>query len=174
MASRTTPTLCVFVMATGVVSWPDSRTHSRPVSSPLPLSRWQPANTGSAPMSACGTITVTPVRTGPSPDHAADPRPRSASSMPTVTPSTSVMALRGPGREQADGEAEVAVAGHGAGAYRPAALMTRRSRARRRSRAAATITTRSSGAFSQIATAAAATPGTRASSDELRGRRRTC
>ena len=46
-ASRTTPTLCVLVIATGVVSSPDSRTHSRPVSSPLPLSRWQPAKTGS-------------------------------------------------------------------------------------------------------------------------------
>ena len=38
-ASRTTPTECVFVSAIGVVSCPDSRTHSRPVSSPLPLSR---------------------------------------------------------------------------------------------------------------------------------------
>jgi hypothetical protein len=38
-ASRTTPTLCVFVIATGLVSIPDSRTHSRPVSSPLPFSR---------------------------------------------------------------------------------------------------------------------------------------
>ena len=38
-ASRTTPTLCVLVMAMGVVSFPDSRTHSRPVSSPLPLRR---------------------------------------------------------------------------------------------------------------------------------------
>ena len=46
-ASRTMPTLCVLVMATGDVSMPDSRTHSRPVSSPLPLRRWQPAKTGS-------------------------------------------------------------------------------------------------------------------------------
>ena len=38
-ASRTTPTLCVLVIAIGVVSIPDSRTHSRPVSSPLPFSR---------------------------------------------------------------------------------------------------------------------------------------
>ena len=43
-ASRTTPTLCVLVSAIGVVSRPDSRTHSSPVSSPLPLSVWQPAN----------------------------------------------------------------------------------------------------------------------------------
>ena len=42
-SSRTTPTLCVLVIATGVVSMPDSRTHSSPVISPLPLSRWQPA-----------------------------------------------------------------------------------------------------------------------------------
>ena len=48
-ASRTTPTECVFVSPIGVVSRPDSRTHSSPVSSPLPLSRWQPANTGSLP-----------------------------------------------------------------------------------------------------------------------------
>ena len=51
-ASRTTPTLCVLVIATGVVSRPDSRTHSRPVISPLPLSRWQPAKTGSCQRSA--------------------------------------------------------------------------------------------------------------------------
>jgi hypothetical protein len=67
-ASRTTPTLCVLVMAIGVVSIPDSRTHSRPVSSPLPFSRWQPAKTGSRAESAPrGTITVTPVRIGPCP-----------------------------------------------------------------------------------------------------------
>ncbi len=38
-ASCTTPTLWVFVIATGVVSCPDSRTHSSPVISPLPFSR---------------------------------------------------------------------------------------------------------------------------------------
>src|SRR5712691_9074574 len=46
IASRTTPTLNVFVMPIGVVRSPDSRTHSSPVSSPLPLSRWQPAKSG--------------------------------------------------------------------------------------------------------------------------------
>ena len=51
-ASRTTPTLWVLVIATGPPSSPASRIHSRPVSSPLPLSRWQPANTGSAQTSS--------------------------------------------------------------------------------------------------------------------------
>ena len=58
-ASRTTPTECVFVSAIGVVSRPESRTHSSPVSSPLPLIRWQPAKSGSGG----GATTVTPVRT---------------------------------------------------------------------------------------------------------------
>jgi hypothetical protein len=38
-ASRTIPTLNVLVIPTGVDNNPDSRTHSSPVSSPLPLSR---------------------------------------------------------------------------------------------------------------------------------------
>src|SRR5882724_11081866 len=46
IASRTTPTLKVFVIPIGVVRRPDSRTHSSPVSSPFPLSRWQPEKTG--------------------------------------------------------------------------------------------------------------------------------
>jgi hypothetical protein len=37
--SRTAPTLWVLVTQIGVVSVPDSRIHSEPVSSPLPLSR---------------------------------------------------------------------------------------------------------------------------------------
>ncbi len=37
----------MLVIAIGVVSIPDSRIHSSPVISPLPLSRWQPAKTGS-------------------------------------------------------------------------------------------------------------------------------
>jgi hypothetical protein len=61
-----------------------------PVSSPLPFSRWQPANTGSVSgSSAEGNSTVTPVRT-------ASPRIRVA--CPTRTPATSVIALPGPGR----------------------------------------------------------------------------
>ena len=95
-ASRTTPTLCVFVIATGVVSWPDSRTHSSPVSSPLPFSRWHPAKTGSAPIRSCGTITVTPVRIGPTPIRSG-PSPSISVVTPTATPATSVIAFSGPG-----------------------------------------------------------------------------
>ena len=40
-ASRTTPTECVFVSPIGVVSSPESRIHSSPVSSPLPLILWR-------------------------------------------------------------------------------------------------------------------------------------
>ena len=39
IASRTTPTLNVFVIPIGVDRQPDSRIHSSPVSSPLPFSR---------------------------------------------------------------------------------------------------------------------------------------
>lgn len=60
-ASRTT-TLCVFVSAIGEVSNPDSRTHSNPVSSPFPFSRWQPANNGWLQIWSAMT-TVMPVRT---------------------------------------------------------------------------------------------------------------
>ena len=43
------------MIAIGLVRKPDSRTHSRPVSSPLPLRRWQPAKTGSMNASpSCG------------------------------------------------------------------------------------------------------------------------
>ena len=45
-ASRTTPTLWVLVMATGVVSKPDSAIQAMPVSSPLPLSVWTPRRAG--------------------------------------------------------------------------------------------------------------------------------
>src|SRR5215510_11472947 len=83
IASRTTPTLNVLVIPIGVVSKPDSRTHSSPVSSPLPLSRWQPANSGVSG----GTMTVTPVRTSSS---------SISVEWPTSTPSTSLIALRGP------------------------------------------------------------------------------
>ena len=68
-ASRTTPTECVFVRPMTVVRRPASRIHSSPVSSPFPFRRWQPAKAGSAHgSSAPGTMTVTPVRTGPRPD----------------------------------------------------------------------------------------------------------
>ncbi len=89
------PTLCVFVIATGVVSVPDSRTHSSPVISPLPFSRWQPAKTGCAPISGWEITTVTPVRTGPCPTTNG-PSPAITVVVPTDTPSISVMALSGP------------------------------------------------------------------------------
>jgi hypothetical protein len=60
-ASRTTPTENVFVIPIGVVSRPDSRIHSSPVSSPFPFSRCGAAKHG-AP-SGVGRTTVTPVRT---------------------------------------------------------------------------------------------------------------
>ena len=75
-------------MATGEVSRPDSRTHSKPVISPLPLSRWLPANTGAAQISSEGMITVTPVRTD---------APSISVACPTLTPATSVIAFSGPG-----------------------------------------------------------------------------
>jgi hypothetical protein len=96
-ASRTTPTLWVFVIAIGVVRTPASRTHSSPVMSPFPLRRWQPANSGlSRTSSARGRITVTPVRTGPCPRFRG-PCPSTIVAWPTRTPVTSVIALWGPG-----------------------------------------------------------------------------
>src|SRR6185503_5973421 len=78
--------------------WPASRIHSRPVSSPFPLRRWLPAYSGSVQMSpSCGTIIVTPVRTGPCPTTSG-PSPRISVEWPTRTPRTSVIALAGPGR----------------------------------------------------------------------------
>ena len=97
-ASRTTPTLCVLVIAIGVVSIPDSRIHSSPVISPLPLSRWQPANTGSwASPGPRGRTTVTPVRMGPRP-VTSGPSPSMSVVNPTRRPATSVIAFNGPGR----------------------------------------------------------------------------
>ena len=91
IASRTTPTVCVFVSPIGVVSMPDSRTHSRPVISPLPFSRWQPAKTGSRPGSpSCG-------QRRPSTPGRGRRRPRSIVVWPTRTPATSVIAFAGPG-----------------------------------------------------------------------------
>ena len=107
-ASRTTPTLCVLVIAIGVVSMPDSRIHSSPVISPLPLSRWQPANTGSwASPGPRGRTTVTPVRTGPRPSTSG-PSPSISVVSPTRTPATSVIALNGPGRPAPDRDPQVA------------------------------------------------------------------
>ncbi len=83
-SSRTTPTLFVFVSPTGVVRSPDSRTHSSPVSSPLPFRRCAPAKTGRSP----GATIVTPVRTA---------SPSISVVCPTRTPATSVIAFSGPG-----------------------------------------------------------------------------
>ena len=82
-ASRTTPTECVLVSPTGVVRSPESRIHSSPVSSPLPLMRWQPAKRGSGG----GRTTVTPVRTS---------SPSISVVWPTRTPATSVIVFRAP------------------------------------------------------------------------------
>ena len=92
-ASRTTPTLCVLVSTTGPSSWPDSVIHVVPVISPLPLSANQPPNTHvSNVVRPRGRIAVTPVRT-------LWPSGRSSINVtwPTVTPATSVIALRAPG-----------------------------------------------------------------------------
>ena len=83
-ASRTTPTECVFVRPIGVVSVPESRIHSSPVSSPLPLIVYEAAKSGSRG----GTTTVTPVRTS---------SPSTRVVCPTFTPGTSVIASSGPG-----------------------------------------------------------------------------
>ena len=99
IASRTTPTECVLVSPIGVVSIPESRIHSSPVSSPLPLSRCTPAKSGSGG----GTTTVTPVRT---------PSPSIRVVWPTPTPSTSVIASAGPDGQPADLDPELAGACH--------------------------------------------------------------
>jgi len=95
-ASRTTPSECVFVSPIGDDSRPLSRIHSRPVSSPLPLSRCDPANMPlSQILPSPGTITVTPVLTGPTPTRSA-PSPEIRVVWPTRTPGTSVIAFSGP------------------------------------------------------------------------------
>src|ERR1700685_1597130 len=67
-ASRTTPTLCVFVIITGPSRNPDSSTHVVPVISPFPFNDHQPANVELFIESfARGRIAVTPVRMGPLP-----------------------------------------------------------------------------------------------------------
>src|SRR6266545_5671781 len=95
-ASRTTPTLCVFVIITGPARNPDSSSQVVPVISPLPLSVNQPPKTGSPFVAPRGKMAVTPVRAGPWPTTSL-PCPAMIVLCPTVTPATSVMALRGPG-----------------------------------------------------------------------------
>ena len=107
-ASRTTPTEWVLVRPMTVVRRPASRIHSSPVSSPFPFSRWQPAKAGSAQgSSAPGTMTVTPVRTGPRPTSSG-PSPSMSVVWPTRTPATSVIALSASRRKAADDDPEVA------------------------------------------------------------------
>src|SRR5437667_1265137 len=66
-ASRTTPTLCVFVIITGPSRKPESSTHVVPVISPLPFSVNHAAKTAPLDPFPRGSTAVTPVRTGPSP-----------------------------------------------------------------------------------------------------------
>src|SRR5215210_4920321 len=95
IASRTTPTLCVLVIATGPSSRPLSCSHVVPVISPLPLSVNHAPNTGSALARPRGCTTVTPVRTGPRPT-VSRPLPVISVVCPTSTPTTSVIASSGP------------------------------------------------------------------------------
>src|SRR6266704_940162 len=95
-ASRTTPTECVLVIATGPHRNPDSSTQVVPVISPLPFIVNHAANTGSAESLPRGKTAVTPVRTGPLPTTSL-PLPDSSVRCPTSTPATSVMASRGAG-----------------------------------------------------------------------------
>ena len=85
----TAPTLSVLVNAIGVSMVPNSSTCVEPANLPNAL----PTNTAPATLSwntlpACGTITVTPVRTL---------SPSISVACPTLTPLTSVIAFRGPG-----------------------------------------------------------------------------
>src|SRR5581483_4348983 len=96
-ASRTTPTLCVFVIITGPPRNPDSSTHVVPVISPFPLSVNHPANASSSNDAfPRGRMAVTPVRTGPTPTFSG-PSPEISVVWPTSTPFTSVMAFSFPG-----------------------------------------------------------------------------
>src|SRR5882724_7353473 len=95
-ASRTTPTLCVFVIITGPARNPDSSSHVVSGISPLPFSLNQPPKTGSPFVAPRGKMAVTPVRTGPWPTTSF-PSPLMIVAWPTVTPATSVIALRRPG-----------------------------------------------------------------------------
>src|SRR4029077_9167647 len=92
-ASRTTPTLWVFVIITGPSRNPDSSTQVVPVISPLPFCEYQPANEKrSMEWLPRGSTAVTPVRTGPLPTTSL-PLPEMSVVCPTRTPSTSVIAL---------------------------------------------------------------------------------
>ncbi len=96
IASRTTPTLWVLVIAIGPSRKPLSWSQVVPVISPLPLSVNQAPNTGSLLALPRGWTTVTPVRTGPLPADERALRPRSASCGRPRRPATSVIASSGP------------------------------------------------------------------------------
>src|SRR6266850_850355 len=115
-ASRTTPTLCVFVIITGPARNPDSSSQVVPVISPLPFSVNQPPKTGSPFVAPRGKTAVTPVRTGPRPTTSL-PSPVMIVLCPTVTPATSVMALRGPGLPHVGGCLPAGVARLGKGLH---------------------------------------------------------
>src|SRR6478672_4244550 len=95
-ASRTTPTLCVFVIITGPSRNPESSTQCVPVISPLPFRLNHPAKTASRESFPRGRIAVTPVLTGPTPTFKA-PSPEIKVVCPTSTPLTSVIAFNCPG-----------------------------------------------------------------------------
>ena len=123
-ASRTTPTLWVFVIMTGDDRKPDSSSQVVPVISPLPFRVNQPPKTGSAFARPRGKTAVTPVRTGPSPTTSL-PSPLMIVLWPTSTPLTSVIAFSWPGvpskgtpRSRARGRAPAAPARLGPAARR--------------------------------------------------------
>src|ERR1035437_3365636 len=95
IASRTTPTLCVFVMPIGPSRNPPSVIQVVPVISPFPLYAYQLAKTGSRLSFPRGKTTVTPVRTGPWPTTSR-PSPSISVVKPTSTPATSVIASSRP------------------------------------------------------------------------------
>src|SRR6476646_12199762 len=88
-------TFNVLVRAIGYSRKPDSLIQASPVISPVPLRTNDPAGTFLCQTSSRGMTTVTPVRTGPDPGLRG-PSPEIRVVWPTLTPTTSVIALRGP------------------------------------------------------------------------------
>jgi hypothetical protein len=97
IASRTTPTLWVLVIAIGPSRNPLSCSHVVPVISPLPFSVNHAPNTASPLVLPRGWTTVTPVRTGPLPTTEPSLLRDERSVWPTSTPATSVIASSAPG-----------------------------------------------------------------------------
>src|SRR6476660_1044792 len=88
-------TFNVLVSAIGYSKNPASLTQASPVISPVPFRTNDPAGTFLCQTSSRGMTTVTPVRTGPTPGFNG-PSPEIRVVCPTLTPTTSVIALRGP------------------------------------------------------------------------------